>query len=597
MLPAVRAHAIYLDDNHDFEVRGRFYSQWAFAAEYSEPQTVPARSPLQLIENRNFMNPEFDARLTRYQSWLDDFSFRLALWGFYDGLYNYGTSQYNRALHSLKARISFGHSNTAPVTHTDTLVDPRAVYEYQPDPVIGGYKQVPFRFNEMYVNLTKGKLFMRIGRQAISWGESDTVALLDANNPFNQTLAIPGIFQDVDEARIPLFTARATYSLFDNWGPISSAYAETYLVPGSIDTTVSQTPIPTLSPYSPPQPDPQSLIAGLIPPSIAGPIVKGAFGGIRIGLYDRLPSRTMGNSRFGFRLGGIIDRDYTTSIWYYRTFATAGVPVFLPLDVSRAPIVHPGAKGPTQLITEIDHGLEDIFGGSCSWFSERLDGIMRTEAEVFVNEPAFIPNVNIPFEAALRTPGVRKLLATLNQKPTPGPDHGFVPTANYLRFELGYDRNFFFRPLNPYNSFTWVTAYVGQWNLSEQFTNKNYRFGGQQVLTPTGVASGANTAGLSLQTISKLHTVNSDFVDLLPYTSFFQSHIQTDYFHGRITPSITAIVGLQGTYAFPFDVVYRYNDSLLFDFQYIKLGGSFTFPTGYFRDRSQMGFRVTYQLN
>ena len=91
--------------------------------------------------------------------------------------------------------------------------------------MLGSYKEVPFRFNEMYFNFTKGPLFVRIGRQAISWGESDTVALLDANNPFNQTLAIPGVFQDVDEARIPLFTLRTTYNLFERWEPISSASA------------------------------------------------------------------------------------------------------------------------------------------------------------------------------------------------------------------------------------------------------------------------------------------------------------------------------------------------------------------------------------
>ena len=68
---------------------------------------MPARSPFQLIENRNFMNPEFDARLTRYQPFsLDDFSFRLALWGFYDGIYNYGTSQYDRAINNIQGRIS-----------------------------------------------------------------------------------------------------------------------------------------------------------------------------------------------------------------------------------------------------------------------------------------------------------------------------------------------------------------------------------------------------------------------------------------------------------------------------------------------------------
>ncbi len=45
------------------------------------------------------------------------------------------------------------------------------------------------------------------------------------------------------------------------------------------------------------------------------------------------------------------------------------------------------------------------------------------------------------------------------------------------------------------------------------------------------------------------------------------------------------------------DVAYRFTDSLLFDMQYVLLGGAFRFPTGYFRDRSQLSFRVTYQLN
>jgi hypothetical protein len=27
--------------------------------------------------------------------------------------------------------------------------------------------------------------------------------------------------------------------------------------------------------------------------------------------------------------------------------------------------------------------------------------------------------------------------------------------------QLGFDRNFFFRPLNPFTRFTWVNAYVG----------------------------------------------------------------------------------------------------------------------------------------
>ncbi len=596
---ASTARAFFLDDNRDFEFRGRAYSEAAVAAEKSQPQTRPSRAPFQLIEHRNFFNPEFEGRLTRYQPFhLDDLSFRLALWGFYDGIYDYGTGQYERAIHSIQGRLSQGHTNTAAITRTDQLIDPRKTYEYQPDPVLGGYGDVPFRVNEAYFNFSKGPLFVRVGRQAISWGESDTVALLDANNPFNQTLGIPGIFQDVDEARIPLWTIRSTYNLFNDLGPLSSGYLESYLVPGSIDTTVSPFPLPLASPYSPPQADPQALINGLVPPAIKGPIVDQALGGIQIGIYDHLPSRRMDNSRYGVRFGSVVARDYTTSLWFYRTFATQPVPKFLPLDLSRAPIVKgPGAPGPTQLITSIEHGLENVFGGGVSFFSRPLDGIVRGEVEYFLDEPAFIPNVNIPFEAELRAPGLKKLISALGQKVSPGPTSGSVPHADFLRFEIGYDRNFFFRPINPYNSFIWVTAYVGQWNLSETFTRANYRFGGQQKATSTGTRIGANANNLSLQTISQLHTVASDFVDLYPYESFVQTHLQTDYMHGRLTPSITAVVGLDGVYAFPMGLTYRYTDSLLFDFRYILLGGNFNFPFGYFRDRSQLSARVTFLLN
>jgi hypothetical protein len=57
------------------------------------------------------------------------------------------------------------------------------------------------------------------------------------------------------------------------------------------------------------------------------------------------------------------------------------------------------------------------------------------------------------------------------------------------------------------------------------------------------------------------------------------------------------IVGLDGTYTLPIDLTYRYSDSLLFDLKYVALGGSFTFPTGFFRDRSQLSARVTFLLN
>jgi len=611
---ASRVGAVFLDVNRDFDLRARLYNETAVAAESSEPQTRPARSPLQVIEQRTFFNPEFDAKLTRYQPFsLDDFSFRLALWGFYDGIYDYATGQYDRSRQSIKGRLSFGHTDTAARTRTDTLIDTRKTYTYQPDPVLGNYgdpgdvSDVPFRFNEVYFNLAKGPLFVRLGRQAISWGESDTIGLLDANNPFNLTMAIPGIFQDIDEARIPLWTARATYDLFDSWKFLSSGYLDTYLVPGSVDTTVSPFPIPLASPYSPPQGDPQALIAGLIPPDIGSGLVKPILGNIQLGIYDHLPSRSMSNSRFGARFGALVNRDYTTSVWYYRTFVNAPVPVFQSLDLSRAPIKHPGNPnftGPTQLITEITHGTEDVFGGATTFFSEKMDGIVRAEMEYFMNEPAFIPNQNLPFQNLLRKPALRNILNNvLGQNIPAGKDDGSVPTADFIRFELGFDRFFFYRTLNPSNSFTWVSAYVGQVNLSEIAGKGNFRFGGQTKVCKSnqpncnGTVVPVNTSALSINTIGQLHTVAKDYVDLYPYESFFQTHLQTDYMHGRLTPSITAIVGLDGVYGFPMGATYRFSDSLLFDFKYVLLGGNFYFPFGYFRDRSQLSARITYLLS
>jgi hypothetical protein len=53
----------------------------------------------------------------------------------------------------------------------------------------------------------------------------------------------------------------------------------------------------------------------------------------------------------------------------------------------------------------------------------------------------------------------------------------------------------------------------------------------------------------------------------------------------------TMIVGLDGTYAMPLSLTYRYSDSLLFDLKYVALGGAF------FKDRSQLAMRVPYLLN
>jgi hypothetical protein len=603
LFPAL-AVAFPLDEARRFSLRGRFYTEASIATEYNEPQTTPSIAPGQLLSNRSFFNPELDGDLTTLQPFgLDTLKFRLALWGFYDGIYDYGAGQYARAKDSLQARFTEGRTSSAPFTRRDDTIDPYEIYAYQRDPVFGA---LPFRVNEAYVHLEKGRVSLRAGRQSISWGESDTVALLDQSNPFDLTRGIPGLFEDVDEARIPLWTLRGTVDLAQSWGPLSSVFLDAYLVPGSIDTTVSATPIPTVSPYAPPEDDPQNIVTTFtsIVPADLRTFLEDSLGGIQFVQYDHLPTRSMANSRWGVRLEGVVAREYTTSLWYYRTLAQTPVPQFAPLDLSRAPLFHEGATGPTQLITTIEHRPVDVFAAATTFFSPRLNAILRGQVMFFLDEQAFIPDENLPFEALVRQPRLRRFLAELPPALggpvllSDGADQGHVPTADFLRWELGFDRNFFVRALNPANSFLFVGAFVGSWNLSETFTGRDYRYYGQRKPTSTGLETGANVDDLpdSLQAVAVLRTVPDHFVDLHPVETFVQANLRTDYLHGRLTPQLTVILNPRGTYAVAPAVTYRWSDSVQVDLRYVALMGGF-FQTGFFRDRDQVTARLTYLVN
>src|SRR5262249_51833058 len=203
-------------------VRLRAYSQLGVMMEDSEPSWSYNYSQLpdgtivkskaakgyhvgDLAQERNFYNPEFDAKLTDFTGGLaDDFRFHFAWWGFYDGLYDYLDPVWRDNARNLKVRQS---QSDAP--HTESLIfndenkNPRHIY---------GSRN---RINEMYIHYQKGPVSMRVGRQAISWGESDDIALLDVQNPFDLTQGAPGFFEDTEEARIPLWTVRPTIQLPD----------------------------------------------------------------------------------------------------------------------------------------------------------------------------------------------------------------------------------------------------------------------------------------------------------------------------------------------------------------------------------------------
>ena len=623
LLQVATAQAIYLDKDQKISLRGRIYSQFSIRTEDSPStenvftQPNPEFKAGQLVQNRFFYNPELDAELTDYTKFLreidglrwlapDDFGFRVAAWGFYDGIYDYGSSQYNTnrtaprtvPTGTLKPFVTaFGDSNfpLADQTVTQELrpcvnqagcivgtlfsrqrgltsaADTRARLAqgesleqiFEPLDARDVYASQN-RVNELYLNYSKGPLFVRLGRQSISWGESDTIALLDVNNPFDITLGVPGIFQDLDESRIPLWTLRTSYQLFSKWGPFSSGFIEGYWVPGAIDQNIAVAPMPLgQSPYGPSGIDPHlQLVGNLVNQFSAlpnGAEIGNSLGDtIAIVLVDKLPEKRMKRSRGGVRFETIVGREHTVSGWWYRTYNNAPV-AFLAAA--------PNLADPRPVtVSTLERADVDVFGLSDTFFFEAIDTIVRAEAEYFLNELSFLEWRPAPPPGSAHSPFYAP--SSIRQQaniPQDGSSNygGPSPRTNHLRWELGLDRFLFIRWLNPTNSFLASFAWVGDYNLDQTF-NKRYGFGPGR---PTKA-----------------------------YEGMFQFTTQTDYMHGKIQPRLTAIYNWAGAYAFNATVNYRLTDYLLFGLQYALIDGDFH-QIGFFRDYDQVALRVTYQLN
>src|SRR5882757_9837348 len=87
LLPRV-ASGLALDDDQNFNLRLHLYSQLSIATQDSQRfVTSPDKFAGQMMQTRFFFEPELETKFTSFlpQGWLDDFSGRLALWGFYDG--------------------------------------------------------------------------------------------------------------------------------------------------------------------------------------------------------------------------------------------------------------------------------------------------------------------------------------------------------------------------------------------------------------------------------------------------------------------------------------------------------------------------------
>ena len=641
----VPSAALYLDDARNFKITGQFYTQSRIRMQESDPPlgirgggTAPRVHMWDPIQWRNFANPVLEGDLAKGLNlpWIDDLSFRFAGRFIYDGIYDFGAAQFHRELRRSLVSARSASPNltdpnpgpglggnepvaifqgTKPVEEmlgalgpcgssppflspacqladanqraarlrNQTIFDPREQFTRHVDPW------------EIYLNLQKGPVFLRVGRQSLAWGESDGQRLLDGINPLDRLFGLP-FDEDIDEQRIPLWMVRSNVQLIDTLGPLSSFGLEGFLVPGVIDTTQNPTPFGANYPYGPP--------AGCDPQFIANEEGKANTGGtthasegcvrtdggvlppgtVKTSLYERLPAKRMRNSRFGVRVLGILFRDYTFSLGAYRSWADTPQPRVHYTDILVATFPLPPDQSahppfPTATIAELTHGKVDVIGGSLSFFQPFLvPGVVRSEAGYFMDEPALVPIANLGY-----IPTIPEELSGINIR-----TETFVPTADYIRWVVGYDM---YQVNVPWLSQTNNIVIVAQW-----FNSLNISGTGpyEKMAAETGLPSewGKFDFGVS-QPDATGHCCR---ISAPKYQSLGNLTFQSFSMHGLLVPQITFVGDIKGWGAVLPNVTYRLRDDLLIKVGYSAIFGNF-FGGGIFRDRDQIGARLTYLLS
>ena len=360
--------------DNPLEVKGKFQARLSWRTVESEGYTYPHVARGNMVQERNLALIEFNQTLSKQTETTAEIKYHLVGRFLYDGIYDYGPKVFKDVRNANKDEID----------------------DFKKDADVW----------EAYVDYTKGPAFFRVGRQNLSWGETDVFRLLDRINPLDDTFG--GTFEDLDDRRIPIWMARGTYN-FGNVGPISSLSLEGFWNPGMGDQKVSPMS-PFGTPYAFPAP------ASSVPTRIHS------------------PEKKFQSSRMGVRLQGVLADNYNFSLAQYQTIT----------DTPAAIVTFDPAAAGGPVFQDLEYKTEWITGGSVNFFEPHIGGVIRSEVAMFWNEPVFIPEINAPvLFGDFRT--------------------GDIPKKNVLRYMVGLDRNFWVRSLNDKSMFNVFFQYFAEY--------------------------------------------------------------------------------------------------------------------------------------
>ena len=567
-------YALFLDEAQTVRFNARVYNRAAFTMERAADNTrlqTPYNS-YNLLQDRTFVQMELrhnlsglikgtqqgPLRFLQYPlqplSWLqpEDVSYFVTYRGEYDGVWDYGPDTFSEEFPLL--------SNCSPLSK-ETKEHPRRV---------SGCTRLEtrdrlrhrHRLFEAYVDFTRGPLFLRVGRQNLSWGETDAFRLLDQINPLDASFG--GFLVSLDERRVPLDMARVVYS-FESIGPFSELNLEGF---GVLDDKVS-TPVPVGSPWSVPN-----------PPGLRG-IVK-------------MPAKNLTDARGGFRITARLG-DLTLSVAHYYTFLDA--PLVRIVTPEKKPAVNlsefnaaVAAGNAAQFL--VDHVQANVLfpkiaisGATASFPVSRFSAVIRSEVAVFWREYLFKNSGPLNLLGPVLTdgqitPGYRQVgvdpvngAALLRYK-------NDIDRSHVVRWAVGIDINRYFRSLNPQQSFI----------ISGQMFATHIMNFDDRPLAST-LPYGFGHVAVAVQ---DPHRKNAALVNIDQHQFVNTLAISTSYRGGVIAPRLVFFYDWQGSWLVQPQVT-LIRDPFRLVLQYNYLDGQYN-GIGFLRDRDTFIVQLEYVI-
>lgn len=429
------------------------------------------------------------------------------------------------------------------------------------------------RLFQAYVEAYAGRLFLRLGRQVLSWGETDGFQLLDHINPLDSSFG--GFLISLDERRVPLDMALANYYIGDI-GPASEIHLEGF---AAIDNKV-----------------------GYVPGSVKGSAWTlpglGALSNTTLSISEA-PARTVENTRGGVQLRfNALDATFGVA-HYYTYFDTPAVQVFTPKGGigNRFPDGLPCADGSGNDCGYLIHAVQtapkvQVSGVSTTFALPQFYSVFRGEVAYFKDEPAFTQGQLDPFLFYFKQPG-RKLVF-------PRGTTGGRRLSDSINAVVGLDTNQWIRFLNANQTFF----------ISTQFFYKHINHAaGHRVFLADGTLNPDREVlpipqnVVVVPAIPKSTPLNGVRVEPLfiqqPADQYLQTFfIGTSYHSGVINPSLTVFYDWGGALLYQPAVTFS-RDPFRFAIDYSIIdahspkGGS---GVSLLKDRDNVQFRLEYVI-